>query len=151
MKKHQQMQAEDADSYWTVDMNQVPNGEQDGCTLFADFLCCVLTYVLVFYNTYFVEKTFLRTLFHSRKQGFGLLYCWELLEYEFQAANQECGLSPFFSEANVPVMENRHFTGETILCSGGGNFHSSHWYRFKREMEYLTHRLTHGWLTPLCC
>ena len=28
-------------------------------------------------------------MFHSRKQVFGLLYCWELLEYEFHAANQE--------------------------------------------------------------
>lgn len=54
------------------------------------------------------------------------------------------GLSPFFSEANTPVMENRHFTGESTLCSGGGNFHSSHWYRLKREMEYLTLRAAHS-------
>lgn len=57
----------------------------------------------------------------------------------FMQPTKKCGLSPFFSEANTPAMENRHFRAETILCSGGGNFHSSHWYRFKREMDYLTH------------
>ena len=52
----------------------------------------------------------------------------------FMQPTKKCGLSPFFSEANTPAMENRHFRAETILCSGGGNFHSSHWYRFKKEM-----------------
>lgn len=33
---------------------------------------------------------------------------------------------------------------ESTLCSGGGNFHSSHWYRLKREMEYLTLRAAHS-------
>lgn len=80
-------------------------------------------------------------MFHSRKRVFGLLYCWNM---NFMQRTKKCGLSPFFSEANTPVTESRHFTGESTLCSGGGNCHSSHWYRFKREMEYLTHRVAHS-------